>query len=95
MAPLIGITTYRNLKDGGYYLPDGYVESLRKAGGVPVLLTPGEADIDRILQAVDGLVFAGGGDIDPAVYGGPTYPSVDRVDRVRDTFELELAKKGF
>ena len=95
MAPLIGITTYRNLKDGGYYLPDGYVESLRKAGGVPVLLTPGEADIDRILQAVDGLVFAGGGDIDPAVYGGPTYPSVDRVDRVRDTFELELAKRVF
>ena len=93
MAPLIGITTYRNLNNGGYYLPGGYVESVRKAGGVPVLLTSGETDIDRILQAVDGLVFTGGGDIDPAVYGSPAHPSIDRVDPVRDTFELELAKK--
>jgi putative glutamine amidotransferase len=95
MAPLIGITTYRNLNDGGYYLPGGYVESVRKAGGVPVLLTPGETDIDRILLAVDGLVFAGGGDIDPAVYGSSAHPSIDRVDPVRDTFELELAQKVF
>jgi len=95
MAPLIGITTYRNLKDGGFYLPDGYVESVRNAGGVPLLLTPGETDIDRIVQTVDGLIFAGGGDIDPAVYGGPAHLSIDRVDAVRDTFELELAKKVF
>jgi len=95
MNPLIGITTYRNLKNGGYYLPDGYVESVRKAGAVPLLLTPGESNIDSILQAVDGLLFAGGGDIDPSVYKGPTHPSLDRVDPVRDSFELALAKKVF
>ena len=95
MAPIIGITSYRNLNDGGFYLPDGYVESVRKAGSVPVLLTPGETDINRILQVVDGLVFAGGGDIDPALYGGPIHSSLDRIDRLRDTFELALAKKIF
>ncbi len=93
MTPLIGITTYRNLKHGGYYLPDGYVESVRKAGGVPVLLTPGETDINCILQTVDGLVFAGGGDIDPSVYGGTKHSSLDRVDPLRDKFELALAKR--
>jgi len=95
MTPLIGITTYRNLDEGGYYLPDGYVESVRQAGGVPVLLTPGEKEIVRILQTVDGIIFAGGGDIDPAVYGGMAHPSIERIDPVRDTFEMELAKRLF
>jgi putative glutamine amidotransferase len=65
MMPLIGITTYRNLDEGGYYLPAGYVESVRQAGGVPLLITPGEKEINRILQTIDGIIFAGGGDIDP------------------------------
>jgi putative glutamine amidotransferase len=95
MAPIIGITTYRNLEEGGHYLPGGYAESVLKAGGIPILLTSGETDINRILETVDGLIFAGGGDIDPAVYGGPAHPSVERVDPVRDRFELELAEKAF
>ena len=95
MTPIIGITTYRNLKDGGHFLPGGYVESVHKAGGIPVLLASGKTDMERILQSVDGLIFAGGGDINPAVYGGPAHPSIDRVDPVRDTFEIELAKRVF
>jgi putative glutamine amidotransferase len=95
MTPIIGITTYRNPEDGGHYLPGGYAESVYKAGGIPVLLASAETDIDRILEAVDGLIFAGGGDIDPAVYDGPPYPSIDRVDPVRDRFEFELAERVF
>jgi putative glutamine amidotransferase len=93
MMPLIGITTYRNLDEGGYYLPAGYVESVRQAGGVPLLITPGEKEINRILQTIDGIIFAGGGDIDPTVYGGPDHTSIERVDSLRDTFEMDLANR--
>jgi putative glutamine amidotransferase len=95
MAPLIGLTTYRNLEEGGYYIPDGYVESVRKAGGIPLLLTPGETQISKVLQILDGIIFAGGGDIAPTLYGGADHSSIDRVDLIRDTFEMDLAKRLF
>jgi putative glutamine amidotransferase len=91
--PIIGITTYGRDRSGNFYLPGAYVEAVRKAGGVPILLPPGESKPDQILQLVDGLVFSGGGDIDPAVYGGSSHPSISRVDPERDAFEIALARK--
>lgn len=55
-----------------------------------MLLPPGEQDVERVLDLVDGLVFAGGGDLDPALYGGPTHESIYMVDAERDRFELDL-----
>jgi putative glutamine amidotransferase len=95
MAALIGITVYRNLDEGGYYIPDGYVESVRMAGGIPLLLTPGETQINQVLRLIDGIIFAGGGDIDPTLYSGADHPSIERVDLIRDTFEMDLAKRLF
>jgi putative glutamine amidotransferase len=89
--PLIGITTYSKNDAESYYLPGQYVEAVRNAGGVPVLLPSGESQVNQILRVVDGLLFAGGGDIDPAVYGGSSHPTISRVDRVRDNFEIALA----
>jgi putative glutamine amidotransferase len=69
-----------------------YVEAVRKAGGIPILLPPGEPHPDRILQQVDSLILAGGGDIDPAIYGGESHPAIYSVDAERDEFELALAE---
>ncbi|MFQ5865215.1 MAG: gamma-glutamyl-gamma-aminobutyrate hydrolase family protein [bacterium] len=91
--PIIGITTYGRDKSGNYYLPAEYVEAVRKAGGVPVLLPPGKSRPEQFLEFVDGLIFAGGGDIDPARYHEASHPSISRVDRERDAFELALAQK--
>lgn len=91
--PIIGITTYGRNKSGNFYLPSAYVEAVRKAGGVPILLPPGELNSDKILKIIDGLIFSGGGDIDPALYGGSSHPTISRVDSERDAFELTLAKK--
>ena len=44
-----------------------YAEQVRAAGGRPVLLPPG-AGLD-LLDVLDGLVLAGGGDLDPSLYG--------------------------
>jgi putative glutamine amidotransferase len=46
----------------------------------------------QLLDRLDGLIFSGGGDIDPALYHSPGHPTVYLVDPERDTFELALAK---
>lgn len=89
--PIIGITTYGRDANGSFYLPAGYVDAVRQAGGLPVLMTPGEKDVKAAFQLLDGIIFAGGGDLNPATYGGKTHPTIARVDDERDAFEIELA----
>jgi putative glutamine amidotransferase len=90
---LIGITTYHREREGRarFTLPDAYVEAVRGAGGVPVLLPPGEERAGRVLDRLDGLVLSGGGDLDPGRLGLPAHPAVYFVCPERDAFEVELA----
>ncbi|MEM7802816.1 MAG: gamma-glutamyl-gamma-aminobutyrate hydrolase family protein, partial [Chloroflexota bacterium] len=99
MAPLIGITTYgldeRDLSSpyySDYYaLPALYVDSVRRAGGVPLLIPPGETGWQAIIAKLDGLIVSGGSDIDPERYdGNPHHPSLTPIDKVRDQSEFEL-----
>ncbi|MFQ5822806.1 MAG: gamma-glutamyl-gamma-aminobutyrate hydrolase family protein [bacterium] len=92
--PIIGITTYSRNESGNYYLPRKYVDAVRTAGGVPILLLPGESSPSQLLELVDGLIFVGGGDIDPALYGGSNHPTISREDPERDAFELALARQA-
>ncbi len=91
-APLIGITTYGRNEAGRFCLPGAYVDAVRRARGVPVLLPPNEPDLERLLDCLDGIIFSGGGDIHPARYGGETHPEMYMVDSERDAFELSLAQ---
>ncbi len=91
-SPIIGITAYGRNEAGEFTLQAVYVDAVRKAGGIPILLPPGEPHPDRILQQVDGLILAGGGDIDPVIYGGDEHPTIYSVDAERDEFELALAE---
>jgi len=91
-APLIGITSYgRDAKDR-FHLPAAYVDAVRRAGGVPVLLPPGEVGIDELIARIDGFILSGGGDVEPSLYGGAAHPAVDRVDPERDGFEIALVR---
>jgi putative glutamine amidotransferase len=92
-APIIGLTAYGADADGPVRLPAEYVDAVRRAGGVPVLLPPGEADVGDWLRCVDGLIFTGGGDLDPALYGGARVASIYRLDAARDANELALARR--
>ena len=67
---LIGITPYGRNEDGHFFLPSEYVDSVRRSGACPILLPPGEESLDGWLELVDGILFPGGGDIDPARDGG-------------------------
>jgi len=89
--PLIGITTYGRGTDDRFRIPAPYVDAVRRAGGVPVLIPPG-GEVDRLLEDLDGWILSGGGDIDPRLYEGRSHASVERVDAERDASEMELAK---
>lgn len=91
--PIIGITTYGRDEAGQFRLPCLYVDAVRRAGGVALLLPPGEDAFDEILRAVDGIILAGGGDLDPAHYSGPPHETIYNVDAERDRSELKLARQ--
>src|SRR5205823_1510295 len=69
--PLIGISSYgRAGQRQTFSLPCEYVDVVRLAGGVPIMLPAVEGDIPEALGAIAALILPGGGDVDPAHYGG-------------------------
>ena len=92
-APLIGITTYARDQDERFSQRTQYVDAVRRAGGMAVLVPPGDPRVEALLARLDGLIFAGGGDIDPALYGGRAHPEVYSVNRERDETEIALARR--
>ena len=73
--PRIGITTYHRSGEErlAFSLPSAYVDAVRVAGGIPVLLPPGEDRPEEVLEGLDGIVFGGGGDLDPSLFGGQVH----------------------
>jgi putative glutamine amidotransferase len=76
-------------------LPSNYVEAVQRAGGFAVLLPPDPHLVERpgeALELLDGLMLAGGADIDPGAYGQAAH--VETVDTVpeRDAFEIALVR---
>jgi len=78
---------------GGYGVPENYVDAVRRAGGHPVLVLPGEdASPSELLERVDALVLVGGGDVDPARYGGGSDQRTYGVEPDRDRLEVDLLR---
>jgi putative glutamine amidotransferase len=96
---LIGITTAHMPHPDGLPMvavQESYVRSVQNAGGIPLLIPLGLsiAELLVILQRIDGLLLTGGGDIDPARFGGQSHPSVHQVDPDRDEVEIGLVKEA-
>ena len=76
-------------------LPRSYADAVQRAGGVAVLLPPdaraGE-DASPWLDIVDGLILAGGADVDPSFYDAEPDPETLGTVPERDAFEIELAR---
>jgi putative glutamine amidotransferase len=73
----------------------GYLAALERAGASPVVLSPRALDTDSarsLLRSVDGVLFLGGPDVDPKLYGGATHPSIVGTDVADDQFEIALAR---
>ncbi|MCU1364453.1 MAG: peptidase family protein, partial [Ilumatobacteraceae bacterium] len=77
-APLIAIVgrvspEAKNVRGEAFAMGQRYSRAIERAGGIPVMLPPIPAllddRLDQLLGRLDGLVFHGGGDIDPRRYG--------------------------
>ena len=97
MHPLIGLSTYRETARWGVWdqpadlLPSTYAESVRAAGGIPVLLPPQDATAAaEVVARLDGLVVTGGADVDPARYGEAPHARTVSWRTDRDAWELAL-----
>ena len=71
-------------------VPATYVESLRRSGGLPIMLTAPDEDPEETLSLVDGLMLMGGGDVEPSCYGGSSHESLYGIEPDRDAFEIAL-----
>ena len=78
-------------------VPQLYVSAVQRAGGLALLLAPDPvtvAEPDEVLDVLDGLVLAGGVDMDPRSYGAERHPTVTRTVPERDDFEIALARRA-
>jgi putative glutamine amidotransferase len=95
--PLIGITSYSEpeVRWGAWNVPAAlipltYVRAVEGAGGRALVVPPSEEAIEETLDVLHGLVFSGGSDLDPDLYGQEAHPETNGVREERDRGELAL-----
>ncbi len=96
--PLIGVTAYEVPASFSHWremptmmVPAGYAHAVVAAGAMPVVIPP-FGGTPELLDRLDGVVFTGGSDIDPALYGQERAPETAPIVRHRDDSELELMR---
>jgi putative glutamine amidotransferase len=97
--PTIGIICSRYVRSAGSVLAgigEKYVLAIEAAGGIPLLihLTSDAVVLDAHYRRCDGLLFAGGGDVDPIHFGMAPHPQLGAVEALRDEVELALARRA-
>ena len=83
--------------DGDHGARASYATAVQAAGAIALLLPPDDAAAeapDELLDRVDGLMLAGGSDVDPASYGASPHPETKGTWPERDRFELGLVHRG-
>ena len=94
--PVVGITTYVTPAKWSYWeldaalVPAAYVQAVERAGGRPLLIPPSDGGVEETLDAVDGLIFSGGADLDPTLYGQEPHAETFGIHQDRDRSELAL-----
>ena len=101
--PVIGLCTALEVARWGvweqqaFLLARSYVDAVHRAGGIALMLPADPVALeepDQLLDLLDGLVLAGGADIDPAAYGAEPHPETHGTVPERDAFELALAGRA-
>lgn len=94
MLPVIGITASVSDDKLSFQQKRMYCEAVSACGALPLILPPQEdaAHVSQVLSLLDGLLLAGGDDIDPSYYREETLPECGLITPIRDTWELPLCR---
>jgi putative glutamine amidotransferase len=102
--PVIGVTSYCESATWGPWtrvpavlVPERYVGHIRAADGLPLVIPPfldesSPGEVDEILSRLDGLVLAGGADVESSRYGAEPHLLAQQPRVERDSSELVLAR---
>jgi putative glutamine amidotransferase len=98
--PVIGITSTRvSMRTGiiasvGAY--ESYLQAVQLAGGLPLIipLTLPDDALDELFSRMDGILFPGGGDINPSLFNGAEHSEVYGIEDDRDRVELHLCRQA-
>jgi putative glutamine amidotransferase len=80
-----------------FLLPRNYIDAVQAAGGLAVMLPADDRVVDEpdeLLDVLDGLILAGGADIDPGAYGAERHPETLGTVPERDSFEIALTRRA-
>lgn len=97
--PLIGITSSLIKNESGSLTcqtGQAYVNAVQNSGGIPLILPVGmnTPTLAEVLPRLDGVLFTGGGDIDPGRFNGQPHPEIYGISPERDEMELHLLEKA-
>ncbi len=101
--PAIGIcaalerATYGVWDQRAVLLAYSYITAIQRAGALVLMIAPDPrllADPDEMLDRIDGLILAGGADIDPSSYGADPHPETSGTVPARDRIEIALARRA-
>ncbi|MFC6332362.1 gamma-glutamyl-gamma-aminobutyrate hydrolase family protein [Paenibacillus septentrionalis] len=90
--PLIGISPLYDEHKESYWMLPGYMKAIEEAGGIPLMLplTNDSSVLEQLITTIDGLLFTGGHDIHPALYGQQPVEECGTVITERDEMEKRL-----
>jgi putative glutamine amidotransferase len=99
--PVIGICTaleharWTVWEREAFLLSRAYVDAVQAAGGRALMIPPDaqtKEEPDAVLDGLDGLMLAGGADVDPGSYGAPRHRCTTNTRPARDAAEIPLAR---
>lgn len=97
MRPLIGYVPNTYERRHTLWTRYNYSQLLLAAGATPIILSPdGDVeDVERVLGVLDGVLFTGGADIDPALYGHKPTKHLGETNPLRDVYEPFLYRMAY
>jgi putative glutamine amidotransferase len=90
--PVIGVTPLWDEGKNSLWMLPGYVDSISRAGGLPIMLplTADKAEVRQLADLCAGFLFTGGQDVNPGLYGAEVLPICGPICQIRDAMEGAL-----
>ena len=96
MKPIVGISPLYDEEKRGLWMRPGYLDVLYACGAIPLVLPfdSDAVDVEQVLGLCDGLILAGGADVNPRLYGEDPIDQCGPTQSIRDELEYRLLDKA-